>query len=83
MRKLRSLLAQAVEHQLDNAATMYGLHHGQRLGQWEKVHGSLPGRLIELDTEALAYATSVTHNDFTVTPIDDDDESAHDLIAVW
>ncbi|MEC7362943.1 MAG: hypothetical protein VYA56_00785, partial [Actinomycetota bacterium] len=40
-------------------------------------------RLIELDTEALAYATSVTHDDFTIAPIDDDDESAHDLIAVW
>jgi len=82
--ELRSLLAQAVAHQLgQRSPTMYGLHHGQRLGQWEKVHGSLPERLIELDTEALAYATSVTHNDFTVTPIDDDDESAHDLIAVW
>ena len=61
---------------------MYGLRHGQRLGQWEKVNGSLPERLIELDTEALAFATSVTHNDFTIAPIDDD-ESAHDLIAVW
>jgi hypothetical protein len=31
----------------------------------------------------MAFATSVTHSDFTITPINDDDESAHDLIAVW
>ena len=78
--ELTSLLAQACGHR---SSTVYGLHHGQRLRKWEKVYGSLTERLIELDTEALAYATSVTHNDFTVTPIDDDDESAHDLIAVW
>jgi len=82
--ELTYLLEQAVAHQRGHRSpVMYGLHHGQRLRKWEKVHGSLPERLIELDTEALAYATSVTHNDFTVTPIDDDDESAHDLIAVW
>ena len=77
--ELTSLLAQASGHR---SSTVYGLRHGQRLGQWEKVNGSLPERLIELDTEALAFATSVTHNDFTIAPIDDD-ESAHDLIAVW
>ncbi|MCP4744403.1 MAG: class I SAM-dependent methyltransferase [Actinomycetales bacterium] len=82
--ELTYLLEQAVAHQRGHRSpTMYGLHHRQRLGQWEKVHGSLPERLIELDTEALAFASSVTHSDFTIAPIDDDDESAHDLIAVW
>ncbi|MCH9787361.1 MAG: hypothetical protein K0U44_00280, partial [Actinomycetia bacterium] len=82
--ELKSLLVQAVAHQRGHRSpTMYGLHHEQRLEQWENIHGSLPEQLIELDTEAMAFATSVTHSDFTIAPINDDDESAHDLIAVW
>mgnify|MGYP003950907327 FL=1 len=82
--ELKSLLVQAVAHQRGHRSpTMYGLHHEQRLGQWENIHGSLPERLIELDTEAMAFAASVTRSDFTIAPINDDDESAHDLIAVW
>lgn len=62
-----------------------GLHHGERIQAWESQHGALVPHMITAalrnswPPELLAFVTTVTHEDFVITPSVHD---ALDLIAL-
>jgi len=78
--ELRALLTWASPAR---SVVLHGLRHGDRIQEWERRHGSLPAAVIGADATALNFAATVTEKDFTICPIADDDEAAHDLIALW